>query len=114
MIEPTLPDGTEIVRKYSVPEQFRLMGFKDGERRVKDVYVLEGDIYVPLDPNKTYTVGGTNYVLLNSGDGNTIFKDCKAIIENGITDVEALYHYLKDRGGFKEDYSKLEGRLIVK
>lgn len=31
MVEPTKPDGTEIVRKYSVPEQFRLMGFKDGE-----------------------------------------------------------------------------------
>jgi len=31
MVEPTLPDGTEIVRKYSVAEQFRLMGFKDGE-----------------------------------------------------------------------------------
>jgi len=31
MVEPTAPDGTEIVRKYSVPEQFRLMGFKDGE-----------------------------------------------------------------------------------
>lgn len=31
MVEPTGPDGTEIVRKYSVPEQFRLMGFEDGE-----------------------------------------------------------------------------------
>ena len=31
MVEPTGPDGQEIVRKYSVPEQFRLMGFKDGE-----------------------------------------------------------------------------------
>lgn len=31
MVEPTKPDGTEVVRKYSVPEQFRLMGFKDGE-----------------------------------------------------------------------------------
>lgn len=31
MVEPTLSDGTEVVRKYSVPEQFRLMGFKDGE-----------------------------------------------------------------------------------
>ena len=31
MVEPTAPDGTEIVRKYSVAEQFRLMGFKDGE-----------------------------------------------------------------------------------
>ena len=31
MVEPTAVDGTEIVRKYSVEEQFRLMGFKDGE-----------------------------------------------------------------------------------
>lgn len=31
MVEPTGEDGVEIVRKYSVPEQFRLMGFKDGE-----------------------------------------------------------------------------------
>lgn len=31
LVEPTGPDGVEIVRKLSVPEQFRLMGFKDGE-----------------------------------------------------------------------------------
>lgn len=31
MVEPTLQDGTEVVRKYSVSEQFRLMGFRDGE-----------------------------------------------------------------------------------
>lgn len=31
MVEPTREDGIEIVRKYSVEEQFRLMGFKDGE-----------------------------------------------------------------------------------
>ncbi len=31
LVEPTGPDGIEIVRKFSVEEQFRLMGFKDGE-----------------------------------------------------------------------------------
>lgn len=31
LVEPTGSDGVEIVRKYSVAEQFRLMGFKDGE-----------------------------------------------------------------------------------
>ena len=31
LVEPTGDDGIEIVRKYSVTEQFRLMGFKDGE-----------------------------------------------------------------------------------
>lgn len=31
LVEPAAPDGTEVVRKFSVDEQFRLMGFKDGE-----------------------------------------------------------------------------------
>ena len=31
LVEPTGPDGVEVVRKFSVAEQFRLMGFKDGE-----------------------------------------------------------------------------------
>ncbi len=31
MVEPSCLDGVEVVRKYSVEEQFRLMGFKDGE-----------------------------------------------------------------------------------
>lgn len=31
LVEPTGPDGKEIVRKLSVDEQFRLMGFNDGE-----------------------------------------------------------------------------------
>lgn len=31
LVEPTGPDGVEIVRKLSVTEQFRLMGFKDDE-----------------------------------------------------------------------------------
>ena len=31
LVEPTGSDGIEIVRKFSVPEQFRLMGFKDNE-----------------------------------------------------------------------------------
>ena len=31
LVEPTGPDGLEVVRKFSVTEQFRLMGFKDGE-----------------------------------------------------------------------------------
>lgn len=31
LVEPSNVEGREIVRKYSVKEQFRLMGFKDGE-----------------------------------------------------------------------------------
>lgn len=31
IVEPLKDDGLEVVRKYSVEEQFRLMGFRDGE-----------------------------------------------------------------------------------
>lgn len=31
IVEPSKDDGLEVVRKYSVEEQFRLMGFRDGE-----------------------------------------------------------------------------------
>ena len=31
IVEPPKDDGLEVVRKYSVEEQFRLMGFRDGE-----------------------------------------------------------------------------------
>lgn len=87
--------------------------FNGEQRRVKDVYVLQGELYVPLEVDKVYTVAGTNYSLLDSGDGNTILKDCPVIVENGMTDVEALYKYVKEVG-FGDNYRNTEGRLIVK
>ena len=91
-----------------------LTGFSEGERRVKDVYVLEGDEYVPLDPEKTYLVGGISYVLMNDGDGNTAFRGAEMILDNGMVDVEVLYQYLLDMGGFPDSYRTTEGRIAVK
>ncbi|MBR2578472.1 MAG: bifunctional metallophosphatase/5'-nucleotidase [Erysipelotrichaceae bacterium] len=91
-----------------------LDGFSDGKRRVKDVYVLEGEEYVPIDPEKTYLVASINYILFNNGDGNTAFKDAEEVIENGITDVEILYQYLCDVGSFSDSYRQTEGRITVK
>ena len=91
-----------------------LTGFGDGERRVKDVYILEDGEYVPIDPEKMYLTGGVGYFLYDDGDGNTAFRGAEAVIENGMTDVEALYQYVLDMGGFDETYRQAEGRIIIK
>jgi 2',3'-cyclic-nucleotide 2'-phosphodiesterase (5'-nucleotidase family) len=85
----------------------------EGERRVKDVMVLEGDEYVPIDPEKTYTVGSTDYILFKNGDGNTVFHDCERIIANGETDVDLLIRYFQKQESF-EDYREVQNRITVK
>ena len=61
-----------------------------GEYRVKDVMV-NGK---PLDLKANYTVGGSNYVLKNGGDGNVMFKDCKLLQDGQISDVDAIMEYV--------------------
>ena len=88
-------------------------GFANDNRRVKDVYVLENDEYVPIDLNKKYSVGGISYMLFSSGDGNTIFRDCEKISDNEFVDIELLKTYLEEVG-FNDTYREVEGRITVK
>ena len=101
---------TSVESSVLLDENDMFVGFANDDRRVKDVMVLQDGEYVPIDKEKTYLLGGINYVLLNSGDGNTVLKDCEVIIENGITDVEALRNYLDAIGG---RYREIDGRIIV-
>lgn len=84
-----------------------------GERRVKDVQVLENGEYVPIDPNKTYTLGGPDYVLAHMGDGNNLFKDCQFIIEAGPTDSDVFAGYLREIGNVDARYAQPEGRITI-
>ncbi|MBQ6478036.1 MAG: bifunctional metallophosphatase/5'-nucleotidase [Erysipelotrichaceae bacterium] len=104
---------TSVESSAVLDENDMFAGFANENRRVKDVMILENEEYVPIDPDKVYTVGGFNYVLLNSGDGNTVLKDCEVIIENGLTDVETLRAYLDAIGGFGEKYRTVEGRITI-
>ena len=88
-------------------------GFAGEERRVKDVMVLENGEYVPIDPQKTYSVAATSYVLFHKGDGNTAFEGCEAIVEEGPVDVTALIEYARSLGSFEGRYTDVEGRIIV-
>lgn len=88
-----------------------------GERRVKDVYVLnENNEYVPIDENAVYTVASHNYLLRDGGDSYTGFTDNEFIIEEGIADYQILTTYITDdlNGNLGSLYSETEGRITIK
>lgn len=83
----------------------------DGERRVFDVKV--GDQVI--DATKTYKVASHGYMLLEGGDGLTMFKDNKVLQENVILDNQALINYITNdlKGVVGERYANAtgEGRI---
>ena len=98
--------------KVQFDENQLFSGFGSDERRVQNVYVLEGDEYMPLDPTKIYTVCSSSYLLFEPGDGNNIFNECEAIITEGIMDITALRNYVEEFG-IGDIYRTPQGRIIV-
>lgn len=83
----------------------------DGERRVFDVKVGGQAI----DATKTYKVASHGYMLLEGGDGLTMFRDNKVLQENVILDNQALINYITNdlKGVVGERYANAtgEGRI---
>ncbi len=78
----------------------------DGERRVYDVTV-NGK---PLDPDAMYTVASHGYMLLQGGDGMTMFQGCDVVFENVVLDNQALIEYMGSLGGvIGSEYADPEG-----
>ena len=91
----------------------------EGDRRVQDVEVLQGDgTYAPIDPNKTYTLACHNYLLKDMGDGYTMFADNNFLMENIMLDNQVLINYIVDvlGGTVGSDYLDPygQGRIIIK
>lgn len=87
----------------------------DGERRVKNIMVLENGNYVPLDMNKEYIVTSHDFLLLNGGDGANMFMNCEVISRGDLYDYQVLVKYIKDilNCNLKDKYSNIEGRITV-
>lgn len=87
-----------------------------GTRRVKNVKVLDSNgNYVDLDEDKTYKVGGTNYTLLNNGDGYTCFSNAEVINKEVMIDYQALISYIIDdlNGVIDETYLNSQNRITI-
>ena len=84
-----------------------------GERRVKNVMV-GGE---PIDPAKTYTLASHDYMLLNSGDGYSMFKGAKVLQNSVKLDNQVLIDYITQtlNGIVGEEYSdpRGQGRIVV-
>ena len=87
----------------------------DGERRVKDVKVLDNDSYISIDPNSLYTVSGLDFILLDGGGGASMFKGSEVVSPDLCLDSDALTTYLVDilDGHVKDLYEHPEGRITV-
>ena len=83
-----------------------------GDRRVKNAMV-NGE---PLDPEKTYTLAGSDHTLLN-GSASGIFKDALIIEESVKLDSQCMIDYIEDTLGgvigaqYEDPYG--EGRILI-
>ena len=89
-----------------------------GNRRVKDVQVLQADgTYAPIDPEKTYTVACHDYLLKNAGDGYTMFQDNTVLRDCVMLDNQVLINYIVDvlggtvGGDYVDPYG--QGRITI-
>ena len=67
----------------------------DGERRVKNVRV-GGE---PIDPEKTYTLACHNYMLLENGDGYTMFDGAPLLLDCVKLDNQLFIDYITETLG---------------
>ena len=87
----------------------------EGERRVKGVFVEENGEWVPIDPEKTYTVACHNYLLQDMGDGYTMFTDNVYILDKVLIDNQVIINYICDflGGNVGSEYAEPQGRITV-
>ncbi len=82
-------------------------------RRVQWV-LINGE---PLDPERTYTVSGSKYLLLGHGDGHSAFDGCREPAHDYTEDAEAFIRYLSQElhGEIPADYADRygSGRITI-
>ena len=85
----------------------------EGERRVQNVLV-GGE---PIDPEATYTLASHDYMLLNGGDGYSMFAGAPVLQDRVKLDNQVLIDYITETlgGVIGEEYEDLtgEGRIVT-
>ena len=85
----------------------------EGERRVKNV-MIAGE---PIDPEATYTLASHNYMLLDHGDGYTMFDGAPLLQDSVKLDNQVLIDYITGTlgGVIGADYEELtgQGRIVI-
>ena len=105
----TFSVNTAIKSSVQLDEFEEFMGVS-GEYRVYDIKVFnrESGEYEPLELDKTYTLGASNFILVDRGSGLKMLEGAKILQNDGILDVEAMERYISEvHGGvIGEEYAE--------
>lgn len=98
-------------------EKKAFVKFDGGPRRVTGAKVLNPRTgsYEPIDPARTYTLGGSSYLLTDAGDGYKMIKGLGH--DTGTLDVECLEKYIVEHlhGVIPASlYGKSQNRITIK
>ena len=106
-IDVSVPSGC-------LEDENRMMTGIEGGRRVKNV--MFGD--EPLDPERTYTIAGTDYTLMQHGDGFTSFDGATILSESFKVDYQLMVDYIENTlggviggGEYADPYG--QGRIVI-
>ena len=101
------------IESSCVADENTLFAGITGERRVQNVLV-GGE---PIDPNATYTLASHNYMLLNQGDGYSMFAGAKLLQDCVKLDNQVLIDYITESlgGVIGDDYADPygQGRIVI-
>lgn len=96
--------------------RFSMNTLAEPYNRVYDVKVQDPETgyYIPIDLQKSYKLASSNFILLEGGDGMSMFKDAKVVSCTGELDVEILESYITDHlnGEIGEDYATIDYRIL--
>ena len=69
--------------------------------------------YEPLELDKLYTVASSSFILLECGDGMTMFEGAKVVSDTGILDIEVLENYIVNKLDrvIGENYANADNRI---
>ena len=85
----------------------------EGERRVRNVKV-QGE---PIDPEKTYTLASIDYIIVNCGDGFTMFEGSELLDGGTKTFDTVISEYIQEElgGNVSTGYEELtgDGRIVI-
>ena len=94
---------------------FSVNTLAETHKKVYNVKILNSETgnYDALELDKTYTVASNNFILLECGDGMTMFEGAKVVSDTGILDVEILENYIVDHlgGVIGEKYAEPDNRI---
>ena len=90
-------------------------GVGDADRRISNVQILNKEgAYEPIDLNRTYTIAGFNFHLLDGG-GQGILNGANIIASDMGQDIEILSLYVQQylKGKIDRRYANTEGRIRI-